>query len=245
MSFNTLALLGSARAGNGFHQLTPGSNTLATKLLLSKDRSFEGCSGVLLCCLPEVEVWRHRPPDAALRCSPAIGNAFAVLSNPEKRLRYDELGSDREPGSAGQARHYDCYTEFEADITPEEIFNVFFGGHFPTGQYLPAAPWKRGELALDCRGSPASLGAAQGVDCTSEKSKSLPEFTLFSFLTLYTLNAEFKLLILAAPLSKDYRPSPALLSSGAPRRGTCQVGSWLMLLAQVPKLPASLNDFCQ
>ncbi|KAJ7411652.1 hypothetical protein WISP_101727 [Willisornis vidua] len=63
----------------------------------------------------------------------AIGNAFAVLSNPEKRLRYDELGSDQEHVSAGQARHYNCYTEFEADITPEEIFNVFFGGHFPTG----------------------------------------------------------------------------------------------------------------
>uniref|UniRef100_A0A8C9NWW4 DnaJ heat shock protein family (Hsp40) member C18 n=1 Tax=Serinus canaria TaxID=9135 RepID=A0A8C9NWW4_SERCA len=65
--------------------------------------------------------------------SPAIGNAFAVLSNPEKRLRYDELGSDHEHVSSGQARHYNYYTEFEADITPEEIFNVFFGGHFPTG----------------------------------------------------------------------------------------------------------------
>uniref|UniRef100_A0A8D2M5P6 DnaJ heat shock protein family (Hsp40) member C18 n=1 Tax=Zonotrichia albicollis TaxID=44394 RepID=A0A8D2M5P6_ZONAL len=65
--------------------------------------------------------------------SPAIGNAFAVLSNPEKRLRYDELGSDHEHVGSGQARHYNYYTEFEADITPEEIFNVFFGGHFPTG----------------------------------------------------------------------------------------------------------------
>lgn len=70
--------------------------------------------------------------------SAAIGNAFAVLSNPEKRLRYDELGSDHEHVSTGQARHYNYYTEFEADITPEEIFNVFFGGHFPTGQYLSA-----------------------------------------------------------------------------------------------------------
>ncbi|KGL85380.1 DnaJ subfamily C member 18, partial [Tinamus guttatus] len=65
----------------------------------------------------------------------AIGNAFAVLSNPEKRLRYDEFGSDQENVHAGhgQARHYNYYAEFEADITPEEIFNVFFGGHFPTG----------------------------------------------------------------------------------------------------------------
>nr|XP_025953537.1 dnaJ homolog subfamily C member 18 [Dromaius novaehollandiae] len=75
---------------------------------------------------------KNRAPGAT-EAFKAIGNAFAVLSNPEKRLRYDEYGSDQENVSTGQARHYDYYTEFEADITPEEIFNVFFGGHFPTG----------------------------------------------------------------------------------------------------------------
>ncbi|KAM9373222.1 dnaJ homolog subfamily C member 18 [Phaethornis superciliosus] len=75
---------------------------------------------------------KNRAPGAT-EAFKAIGNAFAVLSNPEKRLRYDEFGSDQEHGSTSQARHYHCYTEFEADITPEEIFNVFFGGHFPTG----------------------------------------------------------------------------------------------------------------
>ncbi|NXO08176.1 DJC18 protein, partial [Oriolus oriolus] len=75
---------------------------------------------------------KNRAPGAT-EAFKAIGNAFAVLSNPEKRLRYDELGSDHEHVSTGQARHYNYYTEFEADITPEEIFNVFFGGHFPTG----------------------------------------------------------------------------------------------------------------
>nr|XP_013802343.1 PREDICTED: dnaJ homolog subfamily C member 18 [Apteryx mantelli mantelli] len=75
---------------------------------------------------------KNRAPGAT-EAFKAIGNAFAVLSNPEKRLRYDEFGSDQENVSTGQARHYNYYTEFEADITPEEIFNVFFGGHFPTG----------------------------------------------------------------------------------------------------------------
>ncbi|XP_075020139.1 dnaJ homolog subfamily C member 18 isoform X2 [Calonectris borealis] len=75
---------------------------------------------------------KNRAPGAT-EAFKAIGNAFAVLSNPEKRLRYDEFGSDQEHVSAGRARHYNYYTEFEADITPEEIFNVFFGGHFPTG----------------------------------------------------------------------------------------------------------------
>ncbi|KAI6076998.1 DnaJ-like protein subfamily C member 18 isoform X2 [Aix galericulata] len=75
---------------------------------------------------------KNRAPGAT-EAFKAIGNAFAVLSNPEKRLRYDEFGTDQEHVSTGQARHYNYYTEFEADITPEEIFNVFFGGHFPTG----------------------------------------------------------------------------------------------------------------
>ncbi|XP_033922595.1 dnaJ homolog subfamily C member 18 [Melopsittacus undulatus] len=75
---------------------------------------------------------KNRAPGAT-EAFKAIGNAFAVLSNPEKRLRYDEFGSDQEHVSTGQPRHYNYYTEFEADITPEEIFNVFFGGHFPTG----------------------------------------------------------------------------------------------------------------
>ncbi|XP_004586526.1 dnaJ homolog subfamily C member 18 isoform X4 [Ochotona princeps] len=63
----------------------------------------------------------------------AIGNAFAVLSNPDKRLRYDEYGDEQVTFTAPQARSYDYYRDFEADITPEELFNVFFGGHFPTG----------------------------------------------------------------------------------------------------------------
>ncbi|NXY75361.1 DJC18 protein, partial [Glareola pratincola] len=75
---------------------------------------------------------KNRAPGAT-EAFKAISNAFAVLSNPEKRLRYDEFGSDQEHVSTGQGRHYNYYTEFEADITPEEIFNVFFGGHFPTG----------------------------------------------------------------------------------------------------------------
>ncbi|XP_068273363.1 dnaJ homolog subfamily C member 18-like [Nyctibius grandis] len=62
-----------------------------------------------------------------------IGNAFAVLSNPEKRLRYKEFRSDHKHVSTGQARHYDYYTDFETEIIPEEILNMLFGGRFPTG----------------------------------------------------------------------------------------------------------------
>ncbi|KAK7804343.1 hypothetical protein U0070_015644 [Myodes glareolus] len=63
----------------------------------------------------------------------AIGNAFAVLSNPDKRLRYDQYGDEQVTFTAPRARSYHYYRDFEADISPEELFNVFFGGHFPSG----------------------------------------------------------------------------------------------------------------
>uniref|UniRef100_A0A8D0DLW6 DnaJ heat shock protein family (Hsp40) member C18 n=1 Tax=Salvator merianae TaxID=96440 RepID=A0A8D0DLW6_SALMN len=63
----------------------------------------------------------------------AIGTAFAVLSNPEKRLQYDQFGDERETVYTNVPKRYNYYREFEADITPEEIFNMFFGGNFPTG----------------------------------------------------------------------------------------------------------------
>lgn len=61
-----------------------------------------------------------------------IGNAYAVLSNPEKRKQYDLTGGEQ-PASSGHARGgFDFHTGFEADITPEDLFNMFFGGGFPT-----------------------------------------------------------------------------------------------------------------
>lgn len=74
----------------------------------------------------------------------AIGNAYAVLSNPEKRQQYDECG-DQGPAetsshTSAQARpaygHHRFGRDFEADISPEELFNIFFGGRFPTGLNL-------------------------------------------------------------------------------------------------------------
>lgn len=126
--------------------------------------------------------------------SPAIGNAFAVLSNPEKRLRYDEFGSDQEHVSTGQARHYNYYTEFEADITPEEIFNVFFGGHFPTGWYLPPAVLK---LILDVK--QILLVSIGELIIHLKRAKTFLDSLLSPFLAFYawknSLNARFKLQI--------------------------------------------------
>ncbi|XP_034544578.1 dnaJ homolog subfamily B member 14 [Notolabrus celidotus] len=62
-----------------------------------------------------------------------IGNAYAVLSNPDKRRQYDLTGGD-EPSSPGHSHGggFDFQRGFEADITPEDLFNMFFGGGFPS-----------------------------------------------------------------------------------------------------------------
>ncbi|KAJ7327101.1 hypothetical protein JRQ81_016860 [Phrynocephalus forsythii] len=61
-----------------------------------------------------------------------IGNAYAVLSNPEKRKQYDLTGSE-DPCSHSSNGRFNFHRGCEADITPEDLFNMFFGGAFPTG----------------------------------------------------------------------------------------------------------------
>ncbi|XP_078087161.1 dnaJ homolog subfamily C member 18 isoform X1 [Mustelus asterias] len=63
----------------------------------------------------------------------AIGTAYAILSNPEKRKQYDQYGEQPPTVHSPYANYSKYYREFEADITPEDLFNIFFGGRFPTG----------------------------------------------------------------------------------------------------------------
>jgi len=68
----------------------------------------------------------------------AIGNAFAVLSDAEKRKQYDLYGPEQmqQSSSGGRRGRHGFYEHdpthgFESDMTAEEIFNMFFGGGFP------------------------------------------------------------------------------------------------------------------
>lgn len=62
----------------------------------------------------------------------AVGKAFAILSDSEKRAHYDRYGDDAPTQQRQQ--HGNGYAQ-EEDITPEEIFNMFFGGGFrPRGR---------------------------------------------------------------------------------------------------------------
>ncbi|XP_030059349.1 dnaJ homolog subfamily B member 12 [Microcaecilia unicolor] len=72
----------------------------------------------------------HAP--GATEAFKAIGNAYAVLSNPDKRKQYDQFGDEKTQASRHGHGHTDFHRGFEADISPEDLFNMFFGGGFPS-----------------------------------------------------------------------------------------------------------------
>lgn len=77
---------------------------------------------------------KNRAPGAT-EAFKAIGNAYAVLSDAEKRRRYDMYGG-QEPQRTSRREEfyeYDYSRGFQAEFTPEEIFNMFFGGGYPSG----------------------------------------------------------------------------------------------------------------
>ncbi|XP_037007813.2 dnaJ homolog subfamily B member 14 isoform X1 [Artibeus jamaicensis] len=62
-----------------------------------------------------------------------IGNAYAILSNPEKRKQYDLTGNEEQACNHQNNGRFNFHRGCEADITPEDLFNIFFGGGFPSG----------------------------------------------------------------------------------------------------------------
>ncbi|XP_078247491.1 dnaJ homolog subfamily B member 12 isoform X2 [Pogona vitticeps] len=72
----------------------------------------------------------HAP--GATEAFKAIGNAYAVLSNPEKRKQYDQFGDAKVSPTRHGHGPTDFNRGFEADISPEDLFNMFFGGGFPS-----------------------------------------------------------------------------------------------------------------
>lgn len=74
---------------------------------------------------------KNRAPGSA-EAFKAVGNAVAILTNDEKRKSYDLYGTEEEQSTRRhqrRAHHQYGYSRgFEADVTAEELFNMFFGG---------------------------------------------------------------------------------------------------------------------
>ncbi|XP_074088901.1 dnaJ homolog subfamily B member 12 isoform X1 [Macrotis lagotis] len=74
---------------------------------------------------------KNRAPGAT-EAFKAIGTAYGVLSNSEKRRQYDQFGDEKSQAAWQGQGHGDFHRGFEADISPEDLFNMFFGGGFPS-----------------------------------------------------------------------------------------------------------------
>lgn len=81
---------------------------------------------------------KNRAP-GAVEAFKSVGNAVAVLTDPQKRKAYDLYGSDGQQayGRGGDQRQYNHNNEyqfsrgFESEFTADELFNMFFGTGFP------------------------------------------------------------------------------------------------------------------
>ncbi|CAG0915962.1 unnamed protein product [Notodromas monacha] len=76
---------------------------------------------------------KNKLPGAA-EAFKAVGNAYAILSDVQKRKEYDMYGAEGLSQTSPRQRRtpgHDFYS-FEADISAEELFNMFFGGGFPS-----------------------------------------------------------------------------------------------------------------
>uniref|UniRef100_A0AAV1U6E5 J domain-containing protein n=1 Tax=Peronospora matthiolae TaxID=2874970 RepID=A0AAV1U6E5_9STRA len=68
----------------------------------------------------------------------AVGKAFTVLSDPDKRAHYDRYGDDTQVQQQQQPQGHG-YAQGD-DITPEDLFNMFFGGGYRPRGRRPAPP---------------------------------------------------------------------------------------------------------
>ena len=130
----------------------------------------------------------------------AIGNAYAVLSEPEKKRQYDLYGDEEvsSPRSRGGQRNGSFYEYedpshgFQGDMTAEEIFNMFFGGGMPgSSVYVRrGGRWHRQGQAAD-----QQAGHAHGATHSGDTSGFSAIFQLMPILLLILVSMLSSLLV--------------------------------------------------
>lgn len=128
-----------------------------------------------------------------------VSKAFQVLSDPQKRAAYDQHGSDPESRFSGMSSSRSpgfspaMYTNFGGEVSPEELFNMFFGGDLGGGGFAPspfggsvftASFGPGGFRTTTNRRGPAAEEPARS---RSMFLQLLPLFLLFAFSILSTL----------------------------------------------------------
>ncbi|CAN9499757.1 unnamed protein product [Ophioblennius macclurei] len=132
----------------------------------------------------------HAP--GATEAFKAIGNAYAVLSNTEKRRQYDQYGEER----THPTRHRQ-HRDFEADISPEDLFNMFFGGGFPTNN---VHVYRNGRMHFGHHNRQERR--------EQQRDGGLALFVqLMPILILIVVSALSQMMVTQPPYSLSYRPS--------------------------------------
>jgi len=129
----------------------------------------------------------------------AIGNAYAVLSEPEKKRQYDLYGDEEVSSPRSRGGHRGGFYEYEdpshgfqGDMTAEEIFNMFFGGGMPgSSVYVRrGGRWHRQGHAADQQG-----GHAHGTSHHGDTSGFSAIFQLMPILLLILVSMLSSLLV--------------------------------------------------
>ncbi|TWW74752.1 dnaJ homolog subfamily C member 18 [Takifugu flavidus] len=151
----------------------------------------------------------------------AIGNAYAVLSNPEKRQQYDQYGDQSAafsaPEQSGRSRpgyYRTFHRDFEADISPEELFNIFFGGRFPTGNIHV---YTNQGASYSQFYQPRRRRAYERREEVVEENRSQNNFTAFlqllPVLVLILISVFTQMMATNPPYSLFYKPAMGLVVS--------------------------------
>lgn len=151
----------------------------------------------------------------------AIGNAYAVLSNPEKRQQYDQYGDQPAAFSAPEhpsrnrpGFHRTFHRDFEADISPEELFNIFFGGRFPTGNIHV---YTNQGASYSQFYQPRRRRAYERREEVVEENRSQNNFTAFlqllPVLVLILISVFTQMMATNPPYSLFYKPAMGLVVS--------------------------------
>lgn len=130
----------------------------------------------------------------------AIGNAYAVLSEPEKKRQYDLYGDEEvsSPRSRGGHRNGSFYEYedpshgFQGDMTAEEIFNMFFGGGMPGSSVYVR---RGGRWHRQGHGADQQAGHAHGASHHGDTSGLSAIFQLMPILLLILVSMLSSLLV--------------------------------------------------
>ncbi|KAM9773659.1 dnaJ homolog subfamily B member 12b [Syngnathus typhle] len=118
----------------------------------------------------------------------AIGNAYGVLSNANKRRHYDSCGEEkRHPSRQAEAN-------FDADISPEDLFNMFFGGGYPASSNHAYTTGRMRQQRPQRRERPRDGGLALFVQ-------------VMPILILVIVSALSQIMVKSPVYSLSYRPS--------------------------------------